>query len=194
LVPAVHEVLSLTYETIGGTLLSNAKLEDINPAYIPVRTKEKERKSQAPVKALARVAVDAILEKKGRDVLVLDVHAVSGIADLFILVTGDSDLQIRAIVDSVRERVKEQMAERPWHVEGADHYQWVLMDYVDLIIHVFSEEKRSFYSLERLWGDAPREEVQNELQADSVALLEDDELEDDELEDHELEDHEVETK
>jgi len=118
--------------------------------------------------------VDAILAKKGRDILILDVHEVSGMADIFILVTGDSDLQIRAIVESVRVEVKEQMAEGPWHVEGADHYQWVLMDYVDLVIHVFNEEKRSFYALERLWGDAPREEVRDELQADSITLLNDD--------------------
>lgn len=129
------------------------------------------------MRTLARIAVDAILEKKGHHILVLDIHAITGIADIFILVTGDSDLQIRAIVESVRARLLEEVAERPWHVEGADHYQWVLMDYVDLVIHVFNAEKRAFYSLERLWGDAPQEEVQDELQADSVSLLNEDRAE-----------------
>ena len=126
-----------------------------------------------PVKLIARLAVDAILEKKGRDILVLDVHEVSGIADIFIVATGDSDLQIRAIVDSVRANLKEKAGERPWHVEGSDHHQWVLLDYVDLVVHVFQNETRAFYSLERLWGDAPREEVDEMGDASSIKLLKD---------------------
>lgn len=129
--------------------------------------------SQTPVKLLARVAVDAILNKKGRDILILDVNEVSGIADIFILVTGDSDLQIRAIVESVRQQLKDQLGELPWHIEGDDHYQWVLLDYVDLVVHVFHEEKRAFYELERLWGDAPHEEVPDDGDAASVKILSD---------------------
>jgi ribosome-associated protein len=140
---------------------------------IPERTPEKERITQVPVKLLARLAVDAILEKKGRDILVLDVHEVSGIADIFIVATGDSDLQIRAIVESVRANLKEKAGERPWHVEGSDHHQWVLLDYVDLVVHVFQDETRAFYSLERLWGDAPREEVDELGDASSIKLLKD---------------------
>lgn len=94
-------------------------------------------------------------------------------ADIFILVTGDSDMQIRAIVDSVRAKLKEEAGERPWHVEGTDHYQWVLMDYVDLVVHVFLPEKREFYSLERLWGDADRAEVDESMSAADVKILAD---------------------
>jgi ribosome-associated protein len=140
---------------------------------IPERSPKKERVTQVPVKLLARLAVDAILEKKGRDILVLDVHEVSGIADIFIVATGDSDLQIRAIVESVRANLKEKAGERPWHVEGSDHHQWVLLDYVDLVVHVFQDETRAFYSLERLWGDAPREEVDEMGDATTIELLKD---------------------
>ena len=101
----------------------------------------------------------------------MDVHDVSGFADIFILATGDSELQIRAIHDAIRTSVKEETGERPWHVEGLEHSQWVLLDYVDLVIHVFNEEKRAFYSLERLWGDAPKEEVPLDGAGDKVALL-----------------------
>ena len=117
--------------------------------------------------------MDAILEKKGRDILVLDVTGISAVADIFVLVTGDSDLQNRAIVESVRMKLKEEAGELPWHVEGKEHYHWVLMDYVDLVVHVFLPEKREFYALERLWGDAPREAVDDRLQASDVAILAD---------------------
>lgn len=120
---------------------------------------------------LAHHAVDAILDKKGRDILVLDVHEVSGVADIFILATGDSDLQIKAIVDNVSMDLREQTGEKPWHVEGGEYNQWVLLDYVDLVVHIFNEEKRSYYSLDRLWGDAPQEAVPDDGSADSIALL-----------------------
>lgn len=100
---------------------------------------------------------------------------MSGIADLFILATGDSDIQIRAIVDSVQRSLREDFREKAWRTEGTDHYQWVILDYVDLVVHVFNEEKRTFYSLERLWGDAPREEVGDESSGDEVQLLQESE-------------------
>lgn len=123
------------------------------------------------VRTLAREAVDALLDKKVHDILVMDMHAVSGVADLFVLATGDSDLQIKAAVDGVRERLKERLGERPWHVEGYEHRQWVLVDYVDLVVHVFTGERRAFYGLERLWGDAPREAVADDGHASDVAIL-----------------------
>ncbi|GMQ82948.1 MAG: hypothetical protein BMS9Abin05_2418 [Rhodothermia bacterium] len=98
-------------------------------------------------------------------------HTVSGIADLFILVTGDSDLQIKAILEAVRHELREEHGERPWHVEGTQHMQWVLLDYVDLVVHIFNQEKRDYYSLERLWGDAPKEAVPEEGCGETVALL-----------------------
>ncbi len=137
------------------------------------KTGKKERATSATFRELARTSVEAILEKKGRDVLVMDMQGVSGVADVFVLCTGDSDLQIKAIADAVQDRIRERHAERPWHVEGYEFRQWVLLDYVDLVVHVFLEERRAFYGLERLWGDAPREEVVDTGSTPHVRLLDD---------------------
>ena len=90
-------------------------------------------------------------------------------ADYFVIATGDSDLQIKAIVDGIEMRIKEQCGERPWHIEGREHRQWVLLDYVDLVVHIFDQERRLFYDLERLWGDAPAEQIPDD--ADSSAAV-----------------------
>jgi ribosome-associated protein len=103
-----------------------------------------------------------MLEKKAHNVTVMDMREVSGVADVFVLGTGDSDLQIKAIADAVSDKIREAYSEKPWHTEGYEDRQWVLLDYVDLVVHVFSHEKRSFYDLERLWGDAPSEDVSSE--------------------------------
>ena len=137
----------------------------------PSRNPKKKRTTRNPVRTLAAHAVDAILEKKGSDVQVMDMRRVSGVADYFVVCTGGADLQVRAIAEAVQERIEAQCSERPWHKEGLDHLQWVLLDYVDLVVHIFSEEKRSFYALERLWGDAPVESVDEESSAAEVKLL-----------------------
>src|SRR5690625_7789705 len=98
-----------------------------------------------------------MLDKKVLDVTVMDMRAVIGVVDVFVIATGESELQIKAIADAVTERIRERLQERPWHVEGYEGRQWVLLDYVDLVVHIFSTDKRQFYDLERLWGDAPRE-------------------------------------
>lgn len=133
--------------------------------------KAKQRATRNPAHVLAAHAVDAMVDKKARDVTVMDMRQVSGVADYFIIGTGDSDLQIKAVADAIRERIREQCAERPWHTEGTNSWQWVLLDYVDVVAHIFSAEKREFYSLERLWGDAPREEVAEEGASTDVELL-----------------------
>ncbi len=134
----------------------------------------KQRATQIPVRTLARHAVEGLLDKKGLDILVLDVRAVSGITDYLVLATAESELQVRAMVDAVRAEVRDETGERPWHVEGTDFHQWVVLDYVDLVVHVFQTEKRAFYALERLYGDAPMEAVPESASADDVALLRDD--------------------
>jgi ribosome-associated protein len=100
-------------------------------------------------------------------------RSVSGVADYFVLCNGSSELQIKAIIDAVDERIFERCGERPWHTEGYEHLQWVLLDYVDVVVHVFNGEKRAFYGLERLWGDAPTEHVPEEASAAQVRLLQD---------------------
>ncbi len=104
--------------------------------------------------------------------MVMNMHHVSNVADFFVLCTADSDIQVKAIVDSVQNRIEEKALERAWHVEGYEHRQWVLLDYVDVVVHVYSKEKREFYNLERLWGDAPSESVPDDADdAADVALL-----------------------
>lgn len=112
-----------------------------------------------PVKHLAREALVAIQEKKAEDILIMDMHQTSGLADYFILCSGTSDIQVKAIANSVEKRLKKELKESPWHVEGTEHRQWVLLDYVDLVVHIFTPEKRSFYDLEWLWSDAPVERI-----------------------------------
>ncbi len=104
-------------------------------------------------------AVEAMLDKKARDITVMDMRDVAGFVDYFVIGTGDSKLQVKAVAEEIRARVRTQCDEKPWHMEGADALQWVLLDYVDVVAHVFSPEKRAFYDLERLWGDAPRKHV-----------------------------------
>ena len=132
------------------------------PKFAPARTKDKKRKTPTPARVLAAHAVEAAIDKKATDIVVLDMRQVSGVADYFIICTGASDLQVKAIFEAIEERIKEACQERPWPREGTDHRQWVLIDYVDLVIHIFSPEKRAFYDLERLWGDAPLERVAEE--------------------------------
>ena len=146
-------------------------MKGLSKQVMPVRTKDKQRTTTTPVRLLGAAAVEAALSKKARDIVVMDMQGVSGVADFFVLCTGDSELQVKAIVDAVRDQIRETYRERPWHKEGLDHYQWVILDYVDLVVHVFSEEKRAYYDLERLWGDAPREQLPDDGEAADVKLL-----------------------
>jgi ribosome-associated protein len=140
---------------------------------IPTRTGDEKRSTSHPPTVLAAAAVDAALDKKARDVVVMDVRGISGVADLFVICTGDSDIQIKAIAESVREEIRSRYGEKPWHVEGMDHLKWVLLDYVDVVVHVFAEDRRSFYDLERLWGDAPIATVPTDGSSEDVPFLRD---------------------
>jgi ribosome-associated protein len=102
---------------------------------------------------LAR-AVDLALERKGRDLLILDLRDISDATDYFFLVNGTSDLHVRAIADHIIEELRKEGI-RPGHVEGLRAGRWVLIDYIDFVVHVFHPAAREFYQLERLWGDAP---------------------------------------
>jgi len=104
-----------------------------------------------------QLIVDALDDKRAKDVLVLDLHQVSSTLDYFILATGESHLQLRALQDSVRERLKEH-GFRPRGVEGPSE-RWVLIDYGGIVAHIMSPEARAFYDLEGLWADARRVQV-----------------------------------
>ena len=113
---------------------------------------------------LARMAGRLALEKKGFDVRILKLKELSSVCDYFLIVSGEADIHVKAIAQAIIEGLKEA-GERPMHVEGMVEGNWVLLDYIDVIVHVFKEPTRQFYSLERLWGDAPIEELADEALA-----------------------------
>ncbi|HKA23817.1 MAG TPA: ribosome silencing factor [Candidatus Eisenbacteria bacterium] len=104
---------------------------------------------------LALRAVQLAREKKGEDLVLLDLRELSSVADYFLLVTALSETQVRAIAEHIWEKMGQE-GSRPWHVEGMEHRRWVLLDFVDVVVHVFHPETRQYYLLERLWGDAAR--------------------------------------
>ena len=107
--------------------------------------------------------MDAALDKKALGVTVMDLRGISGEVDYFVIASGESDLQIRAIVDSVVDRLRTEAGERPLHREGQPGSSgWIVLDYFDLVVHVFTPELRARYDLERLWGDAPTNTVSDE--------------------------------
>jgi ribosome-associated protein len=104
---------------------------------------------------VARAAVEAIEEKLGTDPVVLRVAEVLAIAELFVVGSGSNVRQVRAIVDEVERLVRERTGESPIRTEGKGDWRWVVLDYGDTVVHVFDDEVRSFYDLERLWADVP---------------------------------------
>src|SRR5687767_9995907 len=110
-------------------------------------------------------AVRAALDKKAEDVVVLDLRKADGFTDYFVICTGGNPRQITAIADSVRETLKSELDERPALTEGIDRSEWILLDYFNFVVHVFSRECRTFYGLERLWGKAERYEMADEGRA-----------------------------
>jgi ribosome-associated protein len=101
-----------------------------------------------------RAAVAAAEDRKAVDLKVLHLQQVSDFTDYFLICSGTNERQVQAIADAVEERLRANRV-RPLHIEGYNRAQWVLLDYGDLVVHVFLEEPRRFYALERLWGDAP---------------------------------------
>lgn len=120
---------------------------------------DRKRSSNSDSGELTKHVVEAVKSKKARDIVLIDMREVSEIADYFVICTGESDMQVKAIVDGVREDVRDAIGERPWGTEGYEARQWVLMDYVDVVVHVLDQERRSYYNLERLWADAPIEHI-----------------------------------
>jgi len=107
----------------------------------------------------ARLIAGAALDKKAKGVVILEIRGLSIITDYFVICSGDSTTQTRSIVDGIEEKLRGKDI-RPSRIEGYTPSQWVLMDYGDVIVHVFEEEKRSFYDIEKLWIDAPRIEIE----------------------------------
>ena len=106
------------------------------------------------------VVVESMLEKKAEEVSILDVRDLTSFTDYFVLCNGESEPQLRTISKNIEEKMKEAGL-RPHHLEGKSENGWILMDYDDFVVHIFSPDKRSFYDLEGLWADAPRIPVSN---------------------------------
>ena len=110
--------------------------------------------ARASAERKARRAARAALDKKAIDLTVLDVQGVSSVTDYFLVCSGRSAPHVKTIAEAIREELKEDGV-RPLHAEGQAESGWVLLDYGDVLMHVFLEDTRAYYALERLWGDAP---------------------------------------
>ncbi len=115
----------------------------------------------ASAEDLARRAGRIALEKKGEDVVILDLRGAQIGCDFFVIVSGNSDSHVRAIGDAICECITKETGSGPWHVEGMAYGHWVLLDFVDWVVHVFHRETRAYYMLERLWGDVPHEVLED---------------------------------
>lgn len=120
-----------------------------------------------PIQHRVHTAVDAALDKKAFDLDVLAVSDLTSIADYFVMCTASNERQAQAIADSVMEKLREDDGVKPLLVEGTTPGRWILLDFGDFIFHVFTEDCRRFYGLERLWGDAPN--VTSEFNAEAAA-------------------------
>ncbi|MBJ6143574.1 ribosome silencing factor [Hymenobacter sp. BT559] len=104
---------------------------------------------------LAEVVVRGMQERKGTDIVVLNLKELkNAVADYFVICSANSDTQLDAVARSVEEEVEKLTGQSPWQTEGRTNREWVLLDYVDVVVHVFLRDRRQFYALEELWGDA----------------------------------------
>lgn len=118
----------------------------------------KPRRKAAPAN-LKEVIIDSIKDKKGEKIISLDLSKINdAIADCFIICQADSTVQVKAIAEHIMQQTEKVANENPWHKEGLQKMDWVLLDYVDCVVHIFQPQAREFYQLEELWHDAKRKE------------------------------------
>ena len=103
------------------------------------------------------------LEKKATDIHVLDLREITSMTDYFVIATGSSDRQVKAIAENIIAEMRDTEGIGAWRSEGWDSLHWIIVDFVDFVVHVFQSEFRQFYNIERLWGDAPMVEVKDEI-------------------------------
>jgi len=121
-------------------------------------TTEKTADSKALIDAIAQ----ALLERKAKEIVLLDVRGLTTLTDYFIVCHGTSETQIRALANNVLNKTREEIGEKVWKREGLDARRWIILDYVNVVVHIFNEEKRNFYGIERMWNDAIRTEIKDE--------------------------------
>ena len=105
--------------------------------------------------ALITTILEGIEDVKGKDIKILDLREIENtVCDYFIICEGNSNTQVNAIVNAVQKKVSKTLKDHPWHIEGSENAEWVLMDYVNVVVHVFQKHIRQYYDIEGLWGDA----------------------------------------
>lgn len=124
-------------------------------------TSKRTARKKADAHSLARRLAQLAVEKKAEDILILDLRGLSSACDFFVICSAPSEQQVKAIADHMEAELH-PTPDRPWHVEGRAQRRWVLVDCVNVVAHVFHKETREYYMLERLWADAPREEIKDE--------------------------------
>jgi ribosome-associated protein len=125
------------------------------------KTARPKTKARPRLPKAVTTAIEAAHDRKAQDVVVLDLRKAGGFTDYFVICTGNNARQITAIADAVRDTLKKELDERPALAEGVDKSEWILLDYFNFVVHVFSRDCRTFYALERLWGAAERIEFPN---------------------------------
>jgi ribosome-associated protein len=117
-------------------------------------------KKEISSEKLCEVIIEGIQDNKGEEIVLMDLREVdNAVTEFFIICTGSSSTQIDGIAQSVVRKTRKELRERPWHQEGKGINEWVLLDYVSVVVHIFSDEKRKFYELEDLWADAEKRHV-----------------------------------
>ena len=112
--------------------------------------------------SMADAIISGLQEKKGKDIVMLDLRNLnSSVTDIFIVCHGDSSTHVEGLARSVEESVENETGEAPVHIEGKQNAQWVLMDYITVVVHIFQPEQRAYYGIERLWADAQIREIAN---------------------------------
>ena len=109
---------------------------------------------------LAKTCAELASNKKAEDIVVLDLRGISSFTDLFVICSGTSEPQLKAVANEIETRLREDYSLRPVAVDGFPASQWMVLDYLQVVVHIFHRDKRAFYSLEDLWGDAPRVELE----------------------------------
>ena len=113
---------------------------------------------------LITTIISGIEEVKGKEITLLDLREIENtVCDYFIICEGTSNTQVNAIVNSIQKQVSKVLKDKPWHIEGSDNAEWILMDYVNVVVHVFQKHIREYYDIESLWGDAKTTVIETSL-------------------------------
>jgi len=141
-------------------LLKHAERLGIDPAVVapttesPVPKRARTPRTDEDARAFAVCCARVMEENRCEQIVILDLRGISPVCDYFVIATGTSERQMRAVADHVRERGKE-IGERPYRTSGYDEATWIVLDYVDVVVHVFNDHQRAYYDLDSLWGDSP---------------------------------------